>query len=96
MLKRNDIIERVAKKGYTKKDSGIILDDIFATITEALVAGESVQIHGFGTFGVKECRAREVIDFQTKNRITVPSYNAPKFTPGNFLKRAIKEKFIRE
>jgi len=96
MLKRNDIIERLALKGYTKKDAGIILDDLVRMITEALVAGESVQIHGFGTFEVKECAPRSTIDLQTKERIVIPAYKAPKFTAGKLLKRAVKEGFIRE
>lgn len=96
MLKRNDIIERLTQKGYTKKDAGIILDDLVRLITEELVAGESVQIHGFGTFEVKECAPRSTIDLQTKERITIPSYKAPKFTAGKLLKRAVKEGFIRE
>lgn len=96
MLKRNDIIERLALKGYTKKDAGVILDDLVSTITEALVDGESVQIHGFGMFDVKEYKPRETVDLQTKERIIIPSYKAPKFTAGKLLKRAVKEGFIRE
>lgn len=96
MLKRNDIIERLALRGYTKKDAGIILDDLVRMIMEALVAGESVQIHGFGTFEVKECAPRSTVDLQTKERIVIPAYKAPKFTAGKLLKRAVKEGFIRE
>lgn len=96
MLKRNDIIERLAMRGYTKKDAGIILDDLVRMIMEALVTGESVQIHGFGTFEVKECASRSTVDLQTKERIVIPAYKAPKFTAGKLLKRAVKEGFIRE
>ena len=45
MLKRNDIIERLTTNGYTKKDAGIILDDVVKILTEAMVNGETVQIH---------------------------------------------------
>lgn len=96
MLKRNDIIERLMLKGYTKNDSGIILDDVFSVITEALVSGEGVQIYGFGAFDVKEYAPRETVDFQSKERIVIPAYKAPKFTAGKLLKRAVKEGFIRE
>lgn len=96
MLKRYDIIERLTQKGYTKKDAGIILDDLVMTITEALVGGESVQIHGFGTFEVKECAARETVDLQTKERIVIPAYKAPRFSAGKLLKRAVKEGYVRE
>lgn len=96
MLKRNDIVERLMLKGYTKKDAGVILDDVFGVITESLVSGEGVQIYGFGTFDVKECAPRETVDFQSKERIVIPAYKAPKFTAGKLLKRAVKEGFIRE
>lgn len=96
MLKRNDIIERLALNGYTKKDAGVILDDVIKIITEALVEGESVQIHGFGTFDVKKYKPRETVDLQTKERIVIPAYRTPKFTAGKLLKRAVKEGFIRE
>lgn len=96
MLKRCDIIERLTQRGYTKKDAGIILDDLVMTITEALVGGESVQIHGFGTFEVKECAARETVDLQTKERIVIPAYKAPRFSAGKLLKRAVKEGYVRE
>lgn len=96
MLKRNDIIERLTTNGYTKKDAGIILDDVVKILTEAMVNGETVQIHGFGTFSTKECKSRETIDLQTKERIIIPAYKAPKFTAGKLLKRAVKEGFVRE
>lgn len=96
MLKRDDIIERLVLKGYTKKDAAVVLDDMIKLITEALVEGESVQLHGFGTFDVRDYKARESVDLQTKERIVVPAYKAPKFTAGDLLKRAIKEGFVRE
>lgn len=95
MLKRNDIIERLMLKGYTKKDAGTILNDVFDVITEALIKEESVQIYGFGTFEVKNIASRETVDFN-KDRIIIPSYRAPKFTAGDRLKRAIKEGFVRD
>lgn len=96
MLKRNDIIERLMLKGYTKKDAGIILNDVFDVITESLVSGEGVQIYGFGSFDIKNYAPRETIDYQTKERIVIPAYKAAKFTAGKLLKRAVKEGFIRE
>ena len=96
MLKRNDLIEKFAQLGYTKSASAIIWEDVKKVLTEALVAGESVQLHGFGTFSVKEYAEREVVDMHTQEKITVPAYKAPKFTAGKLLKRAVKEGLIRE
>ena len=96
MLKRNDIIERLAKKGYTKKSANLIVDDVMRVIAEALVEGEDVQFHGFGTFYVKDVAPRETSDLQSKARITIPSHKAPKFSPGEPLKRWVREGIIRE
>lgn len=95
LLYRNDLIELLSKKGYTKKDSGVILKDVFDMITEALVKGDSVQVHGFGTFEVRDIAPRETMDINTSDRITIPAYKSPRFTAGKLLKRAVKEGFVR-
>lgn len=96
MLLREDFINRLAQKGYTKNDAGIILDDFIRTIEEILVEGESVMFYGFGTFDVRERVERVCIDPQTKERIVIPSYRTPKFTAGKSFKRAVKEGYIRD
>lgn len=96
MLKRNDFIEKLAEKGYTKKSAGMIIDDVILTITEALVAGEDVMLHGFGTFYVKEMADRSTVDLTTKERIVIPGHKSPKFTPGEYLKRSVREGVIRD
>lgn len=85
----------LSAKGYTKKDADRIIDDVFVTLMEAMAKGESVQIYGFGTFGVRTTSPREMIDFQTKERILVPVHKAPKFSPGMLLKKAVKEGIVR-
>lgn len=95
MLKRNDIIERLNARGYTKKDAAVIINDLFGVITDALIKGEAVQIHGFGTFEVKEYAERKSVGLSQED-IIVPAYKAPKFTAGILLKRAVKEGFVRE
>lgn len=94
MLKREEIIEKLAAKGYTKKDAGVIITDVFEMITGLLAEGEEVQIHGFGTFSVKEGGSRDMIDYQTKKKFTLPSIRTPKFVAGISLKKAVREKRI--
>jgi len=96
MLKRKEIIERLADKGYTKKSASLIVDDFVRVLTEALVEGEDIMLHGFGTFRVLNTKSREMIDYQSKEPISVPSHHAPKFTPGAQLKRWVREGVIRE
>lgn len=95
-MTKTEFIEKLAQKGYTKKAAAEIVDDVLNTITEELVAGETVQFHGFGTFTVRESAEREGVDYQSKERIVVPAHKAPKFVPGKLLKRSIKEGILRE
>lgn len=96
MLQKQELVERLAKKGYTKKDSKTILDDVFNVVMEGLVEGNSVQVHGFGTFEVREYNAKEIAAVRTGETIMVPAYKAPRFIPGKLLKRAVKEGYLRE
>lgn len=96
MVTRDEFIERLSQKGYTKRDAGMVMDDFIRTLEEALVGGESVMFHGFGTFEVRERAERESSNPQTKERIVIPSYRAAHFTPGKKLKREIKEGLVRD
>lgn len=96
MVQRDDFIERLSKKGYTKHDAAVIMDDFIRTLEEALVEGESVMFRGFGTFEVRERVAREAVAPRTKERIVIPAYRSPHFAAGKLLKREIKEGLIRD
>ena len=54
-MKKADLIAKIAEKsGMTKKDAEKALGTVLESIEEALVAGEKIQLVGFGTFEVKE------------------------------------------
>lgn len=95
-MNKSEFIDRLAKKGYTKKDAAEVVEDMIRTISEVLVEGETIQFYGFGTFAVRQSAEREAVDYQTKERIIIPGHKAPKFVPGKLLKRAVKEGILRE
>ena len=95
-MKESEFIERFIKKGYTKRAAKILISDLTNCIMEALADGEEVQFYGFGSFSVKNVKGREVIQVRTKEKVDVPGYRVPKFTPGVTFKRAVKEGMIRE
>ncbi len=96
MVTKENFVERLSQKGYTKRDASVILEDFIKTIEEALVNGEPVKFRGFGTFEVREHAERRGKNPQTKEMMIIPAYKTAHFTPGKFLKRAIKEGVIRE
>lgn len=96
MIQREDFIELLSQKGYTKKDAEIIMDDFIKTVEEILVSGESVMFRGFGTFEVRTRAPRISISPSTGEQVSVKSFKSPFFSPGKLLKREVKEGLIRE
>ena len=91
-----DFITRLADKGYTKKDSAIILADVLDVFYEAARNGEAVSLNGFGCMKVKLMSAKDIVNIQTGRRETVPAHNIVKFTPGLALKAAAEAAELTE
>lgn len=90
MIYKDDFIKRLMSKGYTKRDANTLVNDVLRIIENALINGESVMFHGFGTFETRNHAQREGYNLQTNDRLVIPPYRAVHFTPGRRLKREIK------
>ena len=91
-MTKNQIIEQVAKAtGMTKKSVAEVFDAISATVDNALVAGESVQISGFGIFEVKNREARMGRNPHTKEAIEIPATRIPGFKASKALKDLVSK-----
>ncbi len=89
-MTKADLITAVAEKTeFTKKDSEKAVLAVLDSITEALVAGEKVQLVGFGCFEVKERAARKGVNPRTKEDIDISSSMLPVFKAGKGLKAAV-------
>lgn len=91
MVLKNEFIDRLSKKGYTKRDAETIIEDVTNTITELMAEGNDVMFRGFGTFEVRDRKERESINPQTGERMVIPAYRTAHFTAGKVLKRAVQE-----
>lgn len=74
----------------SKKDLTTIVDGVIKTIQDAVVAGERVQLVGFGTFETTTRAARVGRNPQTGENISIPESKSPKFKAGKAFKDAIK------
>lgn len=91
-MNKTELIEKIAAgSGLTKVDARKALDAAVAAIQEALVAGDKVQLVGFGTFTVKEQPAREGINPATKEKIQIAAKKIAKFKVGAELADAVNE-----
>lgn len=92
MNKQELVAAVVAKAGMTKKDAEKAVSAFTASIENALVAGDKVQLIGFGTFEVKERAAREGRNPRNpEETVTIPASKAPVFKAGKALKDAVNK-----
>ncbi len=90
-MNKAELISAVAAKAeISKKDADRAVAAVFASIEEALAAGEKVQLIGFGTFEVKERAARNGHNPLTGETIAIAASKAPAFKAGAALKNAVK------
>jgi DNA-binding protein HU-beta len=89
-MKKKELIERIAKEANVPKSEAQKHFEAFEqVVTEALKAGEEVQITGFGKFSVKERKAREGTNPQTGQKLKIAAQKVPAFSAGNALKEAL-------
>ena len=86
-MNKSELIEVVALKAdLKKKEAEAAVNAVFAAFEDALVAGEKVQLIGFGTIEVKTKAARTGRNPATGETITIPASKQIKFSAGKTLK----------
>ena len=89
-MTKTTLIEKVADKaGIKKAEAEKAVNAVFASIQEALVAGEEVQVTGFGSFKVKDRAERPGVNPKTGEKITIKASKAPAFSAGKTLHDAV-------
>lgn len=91
-MNKTELVSAIAEKtGLSKKDSEKALAAAVETVTEALKAGDKVQLVGFGTFEVKDRPAREGRNPRTGEPTQIAASKLPAFKAGKALKDAVAE-----
>ncbi len=86
-MNKKDFVAAIAENaGLTKKEAEAAVKATFATIEKALVAGDKVSITGFGTFEIRERKARSGKNPRTGESVAIAACKAPAFKPSNVLK----------
>ena len=86
MNKTELIAEIAAKAGLAKKDAEKAVNTMMDVISDAMAAGEKVQLVGFGSFETKNREARVGRNPKTKEAIEIPASCVPVFKAGKALK----------
>ena len=89
-----ELIELVAQATNTsKRMSELFLKELFATISQSLINGDSVKIKNLGTFKVEDVKPRKSVSVNTGQEVEIPSHKRLTFTPAKSLADTINEPF---
>ena len=89
-MNKGDLIESVADAAnLSKADAGRAVDAVIDSISGALGKGGTVSLVGFGTFTVKDRKARTGRNPRTGETINIAACKVPGFKAGKALKDAV-------
>ena len=89
-MNKQELIDAVASStGTSKSATGEAVDALIGTITTALVNGDTVQLIGFGSFGVGARAARNGRNPTTGEELKIPASKTVKFTAGKAFKDVV-------
>ena len=89
-MTKAELVEEVSRVSeLTKKHSEIIVNTVFDSIIDALHQEDKVELRGFGSFRIRQRRARQGRNPKTGEKVRVPAKRIPYFKPGKELKRLI-------
>lgn len=90
-MNKTELVAAIAEKAeISKKDADKAVVALIETVTEALKAGDKIQLVGFGTFEVRVRPERTGRNPRTKETIKIAASKVPAFKAGAALKNAVK------
>lgn len=92
-MNKTALIQEVSEQFDTisKKDMDKIISCVFEKMIDTLLAGDTLEIAGFGKFIVNERKERMGINPVTMERIRIPASKYVKFTSSKSLKDLVNK-----
>ncbi len=91
-ITRMDLTEAVFREiGLSRKESADLVEQVLNLISDALVAGETVKISSFGTFRVRNKKARIGRNPKTKVEVPISPRRVLSFRPSPILKERVAD-----
>ena len=91
-MNKSELIDAIAARTeLSKAASGKALDAVIEAVVEAVAAGDTVSLVGFGSFKSSERAAREGKNPKTGEKIKIPATTVPKFSAGATFKTSVAE-----
>ncbi len=85
-----DLVDIIAEgTGLTKVETAAVVDGLFATMRNALKAGNTIEIRGFGRFEVVQRAARIGRNPKTGEVVHIPAHRTLRFNCSKSLQEAL-------
>ena len=92
-MTKAELVERVSLKiNLTKKQTEVIVNTVFQSITDSLAEGDKVELRGFGSFRIRERNSRVGRNPKSGETVEVPAKKVPFFKAGKELKELVDQK----
>ncbi|TYB95058.1 MAG: integration host factor subunit beta [Kosmotoga sp.] len=90
-MTKSQLIEKIVDENpnLTKKEIEFIVNNVFSNIKDALGNGDKVEIRGFGSFKVRDKKAKIGRNPKTGEQVKVPPKKVPYFKPGKEIKETL-------
>ncbi len=89
-MTKADLVEEIATQtGISRNQTAVIVDQLLDAMSRALSEGRHLEIRGFGTFKVRERRARRARNPRSGSEVLVPAKIVPVFKPSKELKAVV-------
>ena len=90
LMTKAELVERVANQiNLTKKQTEVVVNTVFTSITESLAEGKKVELRGFGSFRIRQRNARIGRNPKSGQKVEVPSKKVPFFKAGKELRQLV-------
>jgi integration host factor subunit beta len=89
-MTKSELIDAIAARAeLTKARAETVVNCVFDTMTDALRAGEGIEIRGFGSFTVRPYKPYDGRNPRTGQPVPVPAKRLPFFKVGKELKELV-------
>jgi integration host factor subunit beta len=89
-MTKAELVDNVAERvDLTKKQTEVIVNILFNSITEALSQGDKVELRGFGSFRIRSRNPREGRNPKTGDAVHIPAKRVPFFKAGKELREMV-------
>ena len=96
-MTKAELVEKVANQiNLTKKQTEVVVNTVFTSITDSLAEGKKVELRGFGSFRIRQRNARVGRNPKSGQKVDVPSKKVPFFKAGKELREQVDEREAEE